>query len=114
MATRTTAEWTALLREADIPVGTMHDLDSLIEDPHLVAVGFFRQVDHPTEGLIRTMRGPVRWSASDPGLPCAAPRLGEHSVELLREAGLSEARIGEMLHSGAAVASGPEGKSVSA
>ena len=48
--TRTTAEWTELLDKADVPVLPMHDLESMLEDPHLVATNFFPVVDHPTEG----------------------------------------------------------------
>ena len=45
--TRTTAEWTDLLTKADVPVMPMHDLESLLQDPHLVATGFFPVVDAP-------------------------------------------------------------------
>ena len=50
LETRTTAEWTELLVKADVPVMPMHDLESILQDPHLVATDFFPVVDHPTEG----------------------------------------------------------------
>ena len=56
MLERTTAEWTDLLNKADIPTLPMHDLESILTDPHLVATDFFPVVDHPTEGKIRSMR----------------------------------------------------------
>ncbi|MBB3013276.1 CaiB/BaiF CoA transferase family protein [Cupriavidus alkaliphilus] len=96
MATRTSAEWTALLEAADIPVMPMHTLDSLMSDPHLQEVGFFELVEHPTEGRIRSMAIPTRWSRSQPGLERHAPRLGEHSAEVLAEAGYSAAQIEAM------------------
>ncbi|MFZ8442045.1 CoA transferase, partial [Staphylococcus aureus] len=60
--TRTTAEWTELLTKADVPVMPMHTLESLLEDPHLAATGFFPVVEHPTEGAIRSMRVSATWS----------------------------------------------------
>jgi crotonobetainyl-CoA:carnitine CoA-transferase CaiB-like acyl-CoA transferase len=87
MATRTTAQWTEVLMAADIPTMPMHTMDSLMDDPHLKATGFFEQQQHPTEGAIRSMRAPARWSRTQPRQRSFAPRLGEHSEELLREAG---------------------------
>ncbi len=101
MLTRTTAEWLTALRDADIPVTPLHSLESLVADPHLDAIGFFDIVDHPTEGRIREMAIPSRWSEAQPSVRRRAARLGEHSVEILREAGLNDARIAGMLASGA-------------
>ena len=64
--TRTTAEWTRLLDEADIPVTPMHTLETIFEDPHLVATGFFEREDHPTEGRLVRMREPSEWSDTQP------------------------------------------------
>jgi crotonobetainyl-CoA:carnitine CoA-transferase CaiB-like acyl-CoA transferase len=93
LATRTTAQWQAALAVADIPVMPLHTLESLMQDPHLAAVDFFKMVDHPSEGRMRSMAAPGDWSATQPGIRRHAPRLGEHSAELLREAGLGEAAI---------------------
>jgi len=98
---RTTDEWMELLARADIPVMRMHDLDSLIDDPHLHAVGLLSNVEHPTEGTIRSIAVPARWSRSQPSPTRPAPVLGEHSIEVLREAGLAEQTIDELLRSGA-------------
>jgi crotonobetainyl-CoA:carnitine CoA-transferase CaiB-like acyl-CoA transferase len=100
-AARTTAEWMPLLEAADIPAMPLHTLDSLLEDPHLAEVGFFEWVDHPTEGRIRTMAVPTRWSDTPTRVRRQAPGLGEHSVEVLREAGLSAERIEQLLAAGA-------------
>ena len=91
--TRPTGEWERLLGEADIPHARMHTLDSLVNDPHLAEVGFFPVREHPLEGQVRTMRVPSRWSASQPGSERTAPGLGEHSREVLAEAGYSEAEV---------------------
>jgi crotonobetainyl-CoA:carnitine CoA-transferase CaiB-like acyl-CoA transferase len=89
LKTKTTAEWVTLLDEADIPVAPLHDIASLLEDPHLNDAGFFRVVDHPTEGRLRTTEIPGSWSGSQPNQRHLPPNLGEHTEEVLREAGLS-------------------------
>lgn len=101
MATRTSAEWTALLETADIPVMPMHTVESLMDDPHLNAVGFFETVEHPSEGRLRSMAIPTRWSQSPPEVSRLAPRLGEHSAEVLAEAGYSAAQIEALAAQGA-------------
>ncbi len=90
---KTTDEWMPLLDEADIPVMPMHTIETVLEDPHLKATGFFKMVDHPTEGRLRTMAVPVSWSKTAPEPERQAPRLGEHSAEILREAGYDDNRI---------------------
>ncbi len=92
-ATRSTADWLTLLEAADVPCMPMHDLESLLDDPHLRATGFFSMHEHPTEGLMRQSAVPVRFSATPTGQPTPAPGLGEHTASVLRELGLSEAQI---------------------
>jgi crotonobetainyl-CoA:carnitine CoA-transferase CaiB-like acyl-CoA transferase len=104
---RSTAEWMALLEAADIPMMPMHDLESVLTDPHLVATEFFSTSEHPTEGTIRSMRMPMSWSDSTPEPPRHAPRLGEHSAEVLQQAGFSAAEIDELVATGAVQISGP-------
>ena len=101
MLTRTTAEWRTLLEKADIPYTPMHDMDSLIDDPHLNSAGFFPLYEHPTEGTVRTTAPVGEWSATPLSIRSLAPRLGEHSREILRESGLGEAQIDAMVASGA-------------
>jgi crotonobetainyl-CoA:carnitine CoA-transferase CaiB-like acyl-CoA transferase len=83
--TKTTDEWMELLDAADIPVMPLHTLHSLLEDPHLIATGFVEALDHPSEGKIRGMRIPSRWSVTQPKPAGPAPRLGEHGDEIRRE-----------------------------
>jgi len=98
---RSTAQWMALLESADVPVMPMHDLQSVLADPHLAATRFFSMVEHPSEGTLRTMRMPMSWSDSTPDAPRPAPRHGEHSAEVLREAGFGAAEIEALVAAGA-------------
>ncbi|MBX9452850.1 MAG: CoA transferase [Mesorhizobium sp.] len=100
--TRTSAEWLDLLEEADVPAMPMYDFQGVLQDPHLVATDFFRVVEHPSEGTIRTMAVPAKWSRSPAGPARHAPRQGEHSEEVLREAGFSPEEIADLLERGIA------------
>ena len=104
MRKRSTAQWIEALEAADIPVQRMNSLDDVVEDPHLAAIGYFREIDHPTEGRIRSLAVPSEWSESAPQYRSHAPRFGEHTCEVLREAGLSGAEIERLLESKAAFA----------
>jgi crotonobetainyl-CoA:carnitine CoA-transferase CaiB-like acyl-CoA transferase len=97
LKTRTTAEWLDLLEKADIPAAPLHDIASLLDDPHLNDAGFFRIVDHPTEGPLRMTDVPGTWSKSPPAVRSLPPNLGEHTTQILREAGLSDADIAAAL-----------------
>lgn len=99
-ATRTSAEWLELLERADIPAMPLHDLDSLIADPHLEAIGFFPVVDHPTEGRLRMTAFPTKWSRTQPAPTSLPPRTGQHSAEVLREIGYSDERIRDLARRG--------------
>ena len=98
--TRTTAEWTDLLDKADVPVMPMHDLESILQDPHLVATDFFPVVDHPTEGRIRNMKVSATWSETPTESTRLAPRFNEHGAEILQEAGFSADEIATLVRDG--------------
>jgi formyl-CoA transferase len=99
-ASRTTAEWTELLDKADVPVMPMHDLESILQDPHLLATGFFPVVVHPSEGKIRSMKVSATWSDTSVAPARLAPRLNEHGAEILREAGFSASEIAALVRDG--------------
>src|SRR5688572_7427570 len=100
---KTTAEWLEIFDRADIPATPYHTLDSLLEDPHLADAGFFELKDHPTEGKTRVMRLPNKWSSGARREWNPAPKLGQHSVGILREIGCGEADIEAMIGTGATV-----------
>lgn len=105
---RTSAEWLEIFQRLDVPAMPYNTLESLLEDPHLHDVGFFESEEHPSEGRIRRTRIPNRFGGGmrHDGRP--APRLGEHTEEVLREAGLSPEEIRGLFAAGAALAPGTE------
>jgi len=96
---RTTDEWLEVLGRADIPVQRMNSLDDIVADPHLAAIGYLRTVEHPSEGRIKVLAVPSEWSDSAPEYRRHAPRLGEHTREVLAQAGLPEDKIAELTKS---------------
>ena len=102
MATRTTGEWLDIFGETSVPTIVVNSLEGLAHDPHLEAVGFWQEVEHPTEGRLRMTRFPMTFSETPADVRRLQPRLGEHSVEVLREAGLDAATIERLLAAGAA------------
>ncbi len=86
--TKTTAEWTAICDEIDVPCAPIYALEDLAEHPHLKAVGLFEDVEHPTEGRIRQIRPTARFSETPVCIRSLAPTLGQHTEEVLEEAGL--------------------------
>jgi len=99
---RTTAEWIEAFERADIPVQRMNSLEDIVADPHLAAIGYLQTVEHPSEGRIKSLAVPSEWSESVPGYRRHAPRLGEHTREVLREAGYSAKEVEQLIASGAA------------
>jgi crotonobetainyl-CoA:carnitine CoA-transferase CaiB-like acyl-CoA transferase len=94
---RTTAEWLQIFQQADIPAGPVHDFDSLLDDAHLKAIGFFRTVEHPREGEMIELANPNKFSAGLRSPSRAAPLLGGDSAEILSELGYTDAEIDEMI-----------------
>ena len=90
VAQRTTAQWLALLERVDVPYSPTRTIEELLDDPHLRAVGFFRTYEHPSEGCLVEAGLPGTWSASPLSIRRHAPRLGEHTREVLTEAGVAD------------------------
>jgi len=103
-ATRTTAEWEELLLSIDVPHTAFAKLSEVMEQPHLKAVEMFPVLEHPTEGRIRQARPPARFSATPASIRRMPPLLGQHTRELLAEAGFSDAEIDRLVQSKAVLA----------
>lgn len=97
LATETSQHWKDLLEPLGITVFSAHNFESLLADPHLQDIGFFREYEHPTEGTLRTMAVPSEWSVSKLPELQPPPLVGEHSREVLMEAGYSQAEIDQMV-----------------
>ncbi len=98
--TRTTAEWMALCEELDIPATPIYALDDLPEHPHLKAVELFQTAEHPSEGPIRYVRPTTLFESTPAAVRRQAPTLGQHSSEILLEAGLGQDEIDALTQQG--------------
>jgi len=86
---KTTAEWLALCKDAEVPAMRANTVDELLEDPHMNAVGMFKRRIHPTEGEYIEVQPPVKFSARPFPEPSHAPQIGENTAEVLRELGMA-------------------------
>jgi len=105
LATKTTQEWLDIFADTKVPVIIVNSLDDLFTDPHLEAVGFWQDFDHPTEGKLKMPGFPVKFSETPATIRKHAPNFGEHSLEILAEAGVDEETIKQMIQSKATVVS---------
>jgi len=104
LAARGTDEWVGALLEAGVPAGPIHDYAEVFADPHTRAREMEVTLEHPVEGAISALGIPVKLSDTPGAVRRAAPLLGEHTEEVLREAGFSSEEISAIV--GAAASSG--------
>jgi crotonobetainyl-CoA:carnitine CoA-transferase CaiB-like acyl-CoA transferase len=90
LATRLTAEWIDLFQKADLPFSPVNSVDDLLADPHLAAVGFWHEMEHPTEGRLKLAGIPVHFSETPGNIRRPAPNYGEHTEEILEELHLAK------------------------
>jgi len=98
--TKPAQEWLALLRKAGVPCGEIADYGDVFNDQHLLARKFFVDLEHPTLGTLRGLGSPMRLARTPVAHRRAGPRLGEHSVEVLRELGWSDADVDRLASAG--------------
>jgi crotonobetainyl-CoA:carnitine CoA-transferase CaiB-like acyl-CoA transferase len=101
LAGNTSEYWLEVFNKADIPAAPLYSVDDLIADPHLKEVGMLQTLQHPSEGEIRSPAPVGSYSKTPLGIRRNAPRLGEHTEEILLEAGFTRNQINELATSGA-------------
>jgi crotonobetainyl-CoA:carnitine CoA-transferase CaiB-like acyl-CoA transferase len=105
IATRTSTDWLSTCDRLDIPAAPLRRLADLESDPHLVATGFFQEMHDPQLGTLVMPRAPLKFDGACAPVGRLPPRLGEHTREVLAEAGLTENCIEALIRSGAATQS---------
>jgi crotonobetainyl-CoA:carnitine CoA-transferase CaiB-like acyl-CoA transferase len=103
LATRPAAEWITLINQAGIPAGPVLDVRQALDHPTTRALGLVQQVVHPTLGAIDVLGKAVTVGDDDPHIDRPAPLLGQHSIEVLRELGVSETEIESLVGAGVVV-----------
>jgi crotonobetainyl-CoA:carnitine CoA-transferase CaiB-like acyl-CoA transferase len=96
----TNAEWVAFGDRANVPCMAVVRLEDLPSDPHLVSAGMFTTVEHPSEGAYLSIRPAVTFSDAEFFIRHHAPRLGQHTEEVLNEVGVAAEKIAEVMSRG--------------
>jgi crotonobetainyl-CoA:carnitine CoA-transferase CaiB-like acyl-CoA transferase len=93
---RTTAEWLERLEAAGVPAGPVLDIAEMHADPQTLAREMVVETTHPMAGRVKTIGLPVKFSETPGSVRQPAPLFGQHTREVLREHGFSDAEIDEM------------------
>ncbi|WP_176214387.1 CaiB/BaiF CoA-transferase family protein [Roseovarius sp. A-2] len=99
----TSAVWLERMEQAGLPAGPVLDILEMQADPQAIAREMIVEVDHPMAGRVKTLGHPVKFSEPPATLRRAAPVLGQHSREVLQEAGYDAAEVEAMVASGAVI-----------
>lgn len=102
--TKPSADWLDLLQQGGFPAGPVLSISDMHQDPQALAREMIVETDHPVAGAVKTIGVPVKFSETPGGVRRPAPLLGQHTREVLAEAGYSTSEIEQMLIDGAAVA----------
>jgi len=101
--TRPAAAWLALFEDGGLPAGPVLDIAQMHTHPQTIARAMVPEIAHPTAGAMRTIGLPVKFGATPGGVTRPAPLLGQHTAEVLAEAGYAPDAIDAMTRSGAAI-----------
>lgn len=100
LLTKPTQEWLDAFAAAGIWAGPVYGYADLVDDPQIAHNGTFVEYDHPTEGRVKTPGFPIRFSRTPSKVERGAPLAGEHTAEILAEAGYDQARLEHLVAAG--------------
>ncbi len=95
-AAKPVADWLSELERAGVAAGPVYDIEQVYEDPQVQARNMMVEVEHPTAGLTKAIGIPVKLSRTPGQIRSAAPTLGQHTDEVLRELGLTFEAIAKL------------------
>jgi crotonobetainyl-CoA:carnitine CoA-transferase CaiB-like acyl-CoA transferase len=100
LASATTAEWVERMEKGQIAAGPIYELDEVFDDPQVRHLGMVVEMDQPGLGPTRMLGFPSRASVTPATIRRAAPRMGEHTDEVLRELGVAPEEIARLVAAG--------------
>ncbi len=100
LKTRTTEEWLERLDRAEVPCAPVLTRDELVDHPQIVANDLIREIEHPRAGRMREVRPAERMEQTPSVVRHPAPDLGQHTDEVLREAGFAAPEIQSLRSNG--------------
>ena len=100
LSAKTRDEWGAVFDEHGVIWGPVLGLHEVVDDPHANAIGLFPELQHPELGTYRTVNAPMRFQSADVRPRGPAPTVGEHTEQILREAGLSQPEMQALFDNG--------------
>lgn len=101
LVARTTADWVRILDLAGVPVGPIQSVNEALVDPQVVARGMVTEVEHPSIGTLSQINCPIRLTRTPVAVRTAPPLLGQHTDDILLEAGFSMENIESLREVGA-------------
>jgi crotonobetainyl-CoA:carnitine CoA-transferase CaiB-like acyl-CoA transferase len=110
LTSRPTADWIETFDKLEIPAGPVKTLNEVIDDPHLREIGFFKRMNHPTEGDLVVPDVPVRFADTPAAIDRLPPHLGEQGREILQEIGMRTEEIEALASNGGVMLPGDKEK----